>query len=67
MSTEHKRFLRLRKAVDRTGVPPSSIYAEMKAGRFPKPYKLSTQRVAWLESDINEWIEAKLAQRDKAA
>jgi prophage regulatory protein len=33
------------------------------AGQFPKPVKVSPQRNAWLESDINEWIENLVAER----
>lgn len=33
-------------------------------GRFPKRVRLGPQRVAWLESEINEWISALVALRD---
>jgi prophage regulatory protein len=33
------------------------------AGLFPKPVKVSPQRNAWLESDIDEWIENLVADR----
>ena len=36
------------------------------AGRFPKPIKMSSSRNAWLESEIDGWIEARLAARDQA-
>jgi prophage regulatory protein len=36
-------------------------------GKFPKPVKLSTSRNAWLESDINRWMETRLAERDRVA
>lgn len=26
-------------------------------GEFPKPVKISERRVAWLESDVDKWIE----------
>jgi predicted DNA-binding transcriptional regulator AlpA len=31
------------------------------AGRFPKPFKLSARRLAWKSSDIEQWIEARVA------
>jgi len=30
---------------------------------FPKQIKLSTNRVGWLASEINIWLESKIAQR----
>ena len=37
------------------------------AGKFPKPIKLSASRNAWLESDIDAWIESRIAERNCAA
>jgi prophage regulatory protein len=37
-----------------------------KAGRFPKPIKLSAVRNAWIEEEVDAWIEARLVERDKA-
>ena len=36
-------------------------------GKFPKPVKLSTSRNAWLESDIDAWIETRVAERNHAS
>ena len=33
-------------------------------GRFPRPVKLSSSRNAWLASDVEAWIEAKVTERD---
>ena len=34
-----------------------------RAGQFPRRIKLGPNRVGWLESEINEWIESRLAER----
>jgi prophage regulatory protein len=31
-------------------------------GKFPKPIKLSPSRNAWLESDVDFWIESRVAR-----
>jgi prophage regulatory protein len=36
-------------------------------GKFPKPVKLSSSRNAWPESDIDAWIETRVAERNRAA
>jgi prophage regulatory protein len=52
-----------------TGLSRPTIYLMMnsKSPRydetFPKPVKLSVNRVAWSAREINQWIETKLASR----
>lgn len=60
--TSH-RFLRLAQVIDKTGLKRSQIYAYMKTGDFPKSVKIGMSSVAWLESEIDEWIKAKLNNR----
>lgn len=33
-------------------------------GRFPKRVRLGLSRVAWVASEIQEWIAARIAERD---
>jgi len=55
----------VRKGVrDRVGMHPSTIYAEIKAGRFPKPVKLGSSS-RWVESEIDEYIAARMRERDQ--
>ncbi len=60
------RFLRLPDVKNRTGLSRSSIYAKVKQGIFPKYINLGPRSVGWLESEINEWIFARLQARQKA-
>lgn len=39
----------------------TEIYALIKEGALPKKSKLSTNSVVWLESDVTEWINARVA------
>lgn len=34
-----------------------------RTGKFPRRVKLSSQRVAWVETEIEGWIAAKIAER----
>jgi len=36
----------------------------VKAGRFPAPIKVGQNRIGWVESEIDEWLNAKIAERD---
>lgn len=58
-----QRFLRLSQVMDRTGLKRSQIYLYMKMGLFPKSVKIGISSVAWLESDVEEWINQKLNNR----
>lgn len=57
------RFLRRRSVEDRTGLSRSTIYLYVQDGTFPRPVRIGGRAVAWLESDIDAWIEARLADR----
>jgi len=59
-----KRFLRVRQVTEVTGLPPSSIYDEVKKGRFPKQVPIGPHRVAWIEDEIEAWQQARISERD---
>ena len=42
-----------------TGLSRSTLYDWMKRGEFPQPVKLGTRLVAWRESDVTAWLEAR--------
>ncbi|MDY7762557.1 AlpA family phage regulatory protein [Burkholderia pseudomallei] len=46
-----------------TGISRSLIYELARAGSFPKPVRLTSNRVGWLEHEVQEWIRAKAALR----
>lgn len=59
--TENNRLIRRKEVQDKTGLGASSIYAMMKQGNFPQCLNLSERRVAWVESDIDQWIAERVA------
>ncbi|MCT4714471.1 AlpA family transcriptional regulator [Enterobacteriaceae bacterium H18W14] len=60
--TSHQ-LLRLRQVEEKTGLKRSQIYIYMKSGAFPRSIKIGPASVAWLESEIDEWINLKLIRR----
>ena len=56
--TRH-RLLRRGAVEDMTGLSRSTLYHLISVGMFPRPVKLSARAVAWRESDIEAWIEAR--------
>jgi prophage regulatory protein len=59
-----ERVLRLRHVEEKTGLKHTYIYMLMAAGTFPKQIKLSPKARGWIESEIDAWIAARIAERD---
>ena len=59
----NRRLLRAKAVSQKVGLPIASLYELMAKGTFPKPIKLtdSGRRVAWIESEVDEFIEARIA------
>ena len=77
MDTKHtpqKRFIRLPEVLTRTGYGRTSIYRKMEEGTFPRSVKLGgpledpnafdSRAVAWIEDDVDQWIESRIEERD---
>jgi len=43
---------------------PQHIARLEKAGQFPKRIRLGQNRVAWLLSEIDDWIDKRILERD---
>ncbi|HGY5042199.1 TPA: AlpA family transcriptional regulator [Klebsiella oxytoca] len=61
MTSHH--LLRLKQVEEKTGLKRSQIYLYMQNGSFPRSIKIGPSSVAWLESEIDEWINVKLCKR----
>ncbi len=59
MSDAQTEMLRLAAVKQRTGMPKSTIYDRMSKGEFPKPRKIGPRAVAWLSSDVDQWINSR--------
>ncbi len=59
------KLLKLPDVIDRVGMAKSSIYRAMRDGEFPNPVSIGPGAVAWLESELDEWIGARIADRDQ--
>ena len=54
-------ILRLPEVKNQTGLSRSTIYQRISEENFPKQIDLGGRAVGWLESDIQNWIEQRLA------
>lgn len=54
------KFLRRKEVEDKTGLSRSTIYANMALGTFPKAVKIGHRAVAWLETEIDDWMLSRV-------
>ena len=45
----------------RTALSDSGLKRAMKNDGFPKPILIAKRRVAWVSTEVDEWIRAKIA------
>ncbi|MDW1624963.1 AlpA family transcriptional regulator [Vibrio sp. Vb2704] len=59
------KLIRQKEVTEMTGVSRASVYKLMAVGRFPKSVSLGVRAVAWVESEVQEWILERIAERDE--
>lgn len=57
--TTKLRLIRLPEVLEITGLSRSSIYSRMEKGTFPKRKNIGPRSIAWLESEIDHWLEER--------
>jgi prophage regulatory protein len=64
MPDESPALYRRREVEQRTGLKHTRIDELEKQGQFPKRLALSVRAVAWVKSEVDDWIRARIAARD---
>ena len=59
-----RKILRLPEVSERTGRSRSSIYDDIADGTFPGPIPLGRRAVGWLEEEIDDWLDARILERN---
>lgn len=55
-------FIRLSEVQRRTGYSRAWIYRLIKEQRFPQSVKIGSRSIAFIESEIEEWINQRIAE-----
>lgn len=58
------KIIRLKAVINSTGLGRSTIYKHIAEGIFPKPVPLGDRCVGWVESEVHDWILARIETRD---
>ncbi|WP_238939085.1 helix-turn-helix transcriptional regulator [Mixta mediterraneensis] len=60
--TTSKKLVRLSEVLNRTGYSRAWIYKLIAQGRFPQPVKIGSRSIAFVENEIDEWINQRIAE-----
>ena len=58
------RLIKLQEVIEQTGLGRSTIYKYMSEGRFPASVSVGVGAVRWADSEVQEWILARIEERD---
>ena len=59
-------ILRLPSVLERTGLSRSTVYLMVSKGKFPAPVSLGERAVGWVESQVDNWLDEKIATSQDA-
>lgn len=62
-----QKILKLPEVKARTGLSRSSVYQKIAEGTFPAQISLGPRAVGFIESEINDWIQARIEVSRSAA
>ncbi|MDW3777640.1 AlpA family transcriptional regulator [Kluyvera cryocrescens] len=57
-----KTLIRLSEVCRRTGYSKAWLYRLISKQRFPKPIKIGSRAIAFVESEVDEWINQRIAE-----
>lgn len=57
------QLLRLPDVMKRLGLSRSGVYALAAAGLLARPFKIGARASAWLESDVDDFVAARVEAR----
>lgn len=59
------RFITVEEVIDRVCISRTYLYRLINNGKFPKQIPLGPYKVAFLESEVEKWIEDRLSAREQ--
>lgn len=57
----YSSLIRLPEVLKRTGFSRPWVYKLLKQKRFPPPIKIGGWAIAFVESEVNDWIDQQIA------
>jgi prophage regulatory protein len=60
------RFIRKNPTAEKVGYHPAHVMRLVRQNKFPKPVRLGPNSIAFVEDEVEEWMRARLEERDSA-
>lgn len=57
------KALKIKDVVEKVSLGQSTVYKMVAEGAFPKPFQIAPRRIAWVESEIEDWLVERASQR----
>ena len=54
------QVIKLDKVISMSGLSKSTIYTQVKEGKFPAPIKLGVRSSGWIEEEVLDWVKGKM-------
>lgn len=61
------KIINLQHVTDKTTLGRSTLYAYMKAGKFPASILLGDRHVGWIEEEVDTWVAGRVKASRAAA
>ncbi|MEI7309690.1 AlpA family transcriptional regulator [Pectobacterium carotovorum] len=55
-------LIRMTETMRRTGYSKAWLYRLINQERFPQPVKIGSRSIAFVESEVDEWIDQRIAE-----
>jgi len=55
-----QNLIRLQEVLKRVPYSRSTIYLKVARGEFPQPVSLGARAVAWVQADVDAWIDRRI-------
>ncbi|MFY3327260.1 helix-turn-helix transcriptional regulator [Vibrio fluvialis] len=67
MQDQPIRLIRLKEVMAMTGLSRSYVYQLIGKGYFPQSISLGARAVAWVQSEVQQWIDSRVEQARQRA
>jgi prophage regulatory protein len=58
-----KHLLSKRAVLKQIPISGATLARRVAAGAFPRPVRIGKRRVAWVQSEISDWLAARMEER----
>jgi prophage regulatory protein len=58
-----KHLLSKRAVLKQIPISSATLARRVAAGAFPRPVRIGKRRVAWVQSEVSDWLAARMEER----